>query len=154
MNRLLAFAFIAVFTSAQGQVSLKDEWPSMALMFVGGMGNGAAELTKWHYDAFEAVFPNANAEYFDPQVSWRNKYQNGDPAQGPKYFGSTTFLVGTTDFYHAARTVSNTSMILAAVFSPRDNLNWKTILLKFALYSVSYHAGFWVAYELPVRLKK
>jgi len=33
-------------------------------------------------------------------VSWVNKYKNGDPKQGPKFPGSTTWLVWLTDGWH------------------------------------------------------
>lgn len=145
---------VGISTILTAQIEWKKEIPSIGLFFVSGAANGTAELVKWHPSAFQNVFPNANPNWFDPHISWRNKYRNGDPSQGPAYFGSTTFLVGTTDLYHGARTVSNTTMILAAVFSPRDCLKLKTILIKFLVYSAAYHAGFWLTYELPLNIQK
>ncbi len=53
----------------------------------------------FHYDqsVFHTVRPR---QYFDPAISWRNKYKDGDPDKGPRFFGSTTFLVWLTDFWH------------------------------------------------------
>ncbi len=38
--------------------------------------------------------------WFNPEESWRNKYKNRDPKQGPAFFGSTTFLCWLTDAWH------------------------------------------------------
>lgn len=37
---------------------------------------------------------------FWAQSSWRNKYKNGDPKQGARFFGSTTVFVMFTDAWH------------------------------------------------------
>jgi hypothetical protein len=34
------------------------------------------------------------------ELSYSNKYKNGDKSQGEKFFGSTTFLVWLTDGWH------------------------------------------------------
>jgi hypothetical protein len=41
-----------------------------------------------------------NQQYWNPVLSCRNKYKNGNKEEGPKFFGSTTFLVWTTDAWH------------------------------------------------------
>lgn len=37
---------------------------------------------------------------FWSQSSWRNKYKNGDPKQGERFWGSTTVFVMFTDAWH------------------------------------------------------
>lgn len=59
--------------------------------------------------------PGASDQYWNPNQSWTNKYKNGDPNQGPDYFGSTTFLVGLTDGYHSMGTVRNFTGAVAVV---------------------------------------
>ncbi len=39
-------------------------------------------------------------DWWSEHKSWINKYKNGDPNQGPAFFGSTTFLVFMTDGWH------------------------------------------------------
>lgn len=41
--------------------------------------------------------------WWNPNISWKNKYKNNDPTQGPKFFGSTTFLVWLTDAWHFSK---------------------------------------------------
>jgi hypothetical protein len=53
--------------------------------------------------------------FTDPATSWANKWKNGDRKQGEKFFGSSTFLVWTTDFWHLAKTVMLLCFALAIV---------------------------------------
>ncbi len=41
--------------------------------------------------------------YFTGPDSWRNKYRNRDPEQGPSFPGSTTWLVWLTDGWHLCK---------------------------------------------------
>jgi hypothetical protein len=38
--------------------------------------------------------------YWDYEIAWRNKWKNGDPKQGPKFFMSSTALVTYMDGWH------------------------------------------------------
>lgn len=123
-------------------------------MFVAGWADGTAELSKWHYDAFEDFYGNVNDQFFNPNESWRNKYKNGEPSQGEAYFGSTTFLVGTTDSYHALRSLRNISIGATFFIMPKCEWDWKRMLFRIFVYTVANRAGFWLGYELPLRLNK
>lgn len=39
-------------------------------------------------------------DWWDPVNSWKNKYKNGDPQDGPLFWGSTTVFVWMTDGWH------------------------------------------------------
>ena len=39
-------------------------------------------------------------QFWDKEVSWRNKYKNGDVEQGPAFFLSNNVLVSLTDGFH------------------------------------------------------
>ena len=43
--------------------------------------------------------------YIDPSVSWRNKYKNGDPNQGPVFPFSTSILCAITDLWHLTKSI-------------------------------------------------
>jgi hypothetical protein len=135
------------------QLDKRDIWASSA-MFLAGWADGTAELTKWHYDAFEGFYGDVNDDWYNPHVSWRNKYENGDASLGPAYFGSTTFLVGTTDNYHMMRSVRNVSISATLLIMPKCEWDWKRMLFRIFVYSVANRAGFWLGYELPLRLNR
>lgn len=44
--------------------------------------------------------------WWNSLTSWKRKYKNEDPAQGPAYFGATSWLVGFSDAWHASNLLS------------------------------------------------
>lgn len=119
----------------------------MSAMYVAGIFDGTAETLKFHYSNFSRVFPNSNPNYWNPQISWTNKYRNSNYALGPKYFGSTTFLVWTTDGYHMMRFGRNTMFLCTVISLSREKKKLKHLLFDAVLNSSAYHLGFWTSYE-------
>jgi len=79
-----------------------------ATMFLSGALDGTIESISFHYcDGFKRALPHVNDQFWNPAISWTNKYKNGNQACGPKYIGSTTIFVAPTDAYHALRTARN-----------------------------------------------
>jgi hypothetical protein len=148
MKTILTALSVFLILSTSAQVTFKSEWKSASAILVAGIFDGQAEIVKWHYSDFKAMFPNANDQFFDPEISWRNKHEGGLPENGPAYFGSTTFLVGTTDWYHMSRTFRNSFMLLSITLAQKHG-NWKQWLLRIAIHSLAYHAGFWISFEIP-----
>ncbi len=118
---------------------------SVALTFVSGMADGTAEALKWHYDKVDQRY-NLNDSYWNPAISYKNKYAGGITANGPKFPGSTTYLVWTTDGYHMARMVRNTSFVGAVVIHPYKKKKWYKYVIEFGTYYAAYTAGFNITY--------
>lgn len=92
--------------------------------------------TKYNKTIFAKYFPQYK-QFFDGSVSWKNKYKNGDPSQGPKFFGSTTFLVSLTDAWHMAKAFMLLMFSLGIVFySPV--FGFTDFLLYFIGFSVTF----------------
>lgn len=127
------------------QIEWKKEALPVLTMFLAGAVNGVNQDLLFHYHEFENTFPNANREFWDPSISWRNKYLNGDPSQGAAFPGSTTFLSGFTDGYHATVGARNVLITTSICLSPRTK-GWKPFLTKTLMYSVSYGLGFELVY--------
>jgi len=78
-------------------------WTAIFCLLLAGAGlgkavadataHGSPRLTRWFPSG---VGPDA----------WRGKYRNNDPAQGPRFFLSTTALVFATDVWHFANFVT------------------------------------------------
>ena len=49
-----------------------------SLLIVSGCYDGSVEIVKHDYKAFKRKFPNANDDFFDPRISWKNKWKNKD----------------------------------------------------------------------------
>lgn len=114
-------------------------------MFLAGAINGVNQDLLFHYQEFENTFPNANPEFWDPSISWRNKYMNGDPAQGEAFLGSSTIFVSATDGYHATVAGRNLMITTAICLGPRTK-GWKPFVTRTLLYSLSYGLGFELVY--------
>lgn len=56
-----------------------------------------------------------NQNFWNPSISWKNKWKNGDRNQGEKFFGSSTFLVWLTDGWHLLKMVFLLSIIISII---------------------------------------
>jgi hypothetical protein len=137
------------------QVKWKEYIVPGSAMLVSGMIDGTIESIKFHYDTgFKPHFKNIDDQIWNPDLSWKNKYKGGDPNLGPRFFGSTTAFVFTTDAYHALRTSKNLVNTGVVVFylnrakcSPRK-FNWKKILVDALVLTAARNIGFHVTYSL------
>ena len=120
-----------------------------------GLCNGVMDSLQFHYP--QTVFSDAKRfepQFWNPAESWKNKYRNGDPRQGEKFFGSSTALVFVTDAWHLFKFLMLKFFILAAVvflpFTRKLGHEWWQVWLYNTLGFVALHlcfqAGFKLAY--------
>lgn len=148
---LIIFVFFTSICFGQkNNLVLKEEIIPSTTMFIAGAFNGVSQDLLFHYDQFQTTFPTANPQFWNPEISWTNKYKNGDPLQGAKFPGSTTLLVGTTDGYHAMLS-SRDIMIVTTIAISSKSRSWKHFLKKTALYTISYGLGFELTYRRIIR---
>ena len=74
-----------------------------------------------------------NPQFWDKHKSWRNKWKGGVAANGEKFFGSSTFLVWTTDAWHLFNALSYMSLFCIAVLTVIMTHNIFYIALVFSL---------------------
>lgn len=122
---------------------------SSGLLVLSGFADGTSEVLKIKYDRFNRVFPKANDEFWDYNISWDNKYKEGNPPE-PAFPGAKTTLVWTTDGYHLMRMVRNSTMIAAMVIPIGGGFhrNWKSYVKEGIIYYFAYTAGFNLAYDV------
>ncbi len=119
-----------------------------------GLCNGVMDSLQFHFS--QTMF--ADASRFDPQFwnpaeSWKNKYLDYDASKGEAFFGSSTFLVFTTDAWHLFKFFMLKFFVLAALsfaFGPRwywDELaDWVKVGIGMVGLTLCYQCGFWVSY--------
>lgn len=66
------------------------------------------------FDYTQTVFRKYSSLFWDPAISWRNKYKN-ILNKTPAYFGAATFLVFTTDAWHLFKAISHWTLITGLV---------------------------------------
>jgi hypothetical protein len=78
---------------------------TLFFVFLAAVCNAAMDVITYRFDT--SIFSKlVQLKWFiDPKVSWRNKYKNGDPIQGPVFPFSTTILCAITDLWHLAKSI-------------------------------------------------
>lgn len=155
MRFLVVFFVIASLSmQAQENKTEKTKWRidrnkviTGGLVFVGGAAKGFNETLLFNYRIFEKTFPSANKQWFDPKVSWRNKYEGGNPDNGPKYFGSTSLFVMATDQYHMNNFIQRAAIMSAIVIKIGDKKQpFKHYVYDLLYYTACYQIGFATMY--------
>lgn len=155
---LLFILLISLSFTLSAQRKLRDYLITGSSMFVSGMLDGTIESISYHYDnGFKKRFHNINNQFWDPSVSWQNKYKNGNSLMGPKFAGSTNMFVCTTDGYHMLRAAKRAvdGLTLAYYVNKEctnmrksNNKKWKNIITDFLVLSAIRSVGFNLTYNL------
>lgn len=87
------------------------------LILISAWAKAVKDTIDHHY--YTSVFSRLNPKFWNPIISWQNKYKDLETKK-PKHFGSTTFLVWTTDAWHLFDLIQNTAwqLALAICISP------------------------------------
>jgi len=139
-------------SSTTEALKINPRWKPIALssafLLISGFCDGTSEVLKIKYESFERVFPGADDQFWNYNISWKNKYKDGVPPEA-RFFGSKSALVWTTDGYHLMRMMRNVTMITAVTIpiSINHRKSLKSYLLEGVIYYVSYTAGFNLAYD-------
>jgi hypothetical protein len=116
---------------------------AIILWSLAGAAEAVMETLQFHFSI--SVFADKNPLFWNPKESWRNKYKDGDPNKGPKFFLSTSSLVFLTDGFHLAQFIQlsaiRTSLVLLAS-------TFLTIPYT-PLWNAAVWAGIWIALVLP-----
>lgn len=116
---------------------LRNKFMHYSFMSLGGISDGISEELLHHYSLVKEKFPNINDQFFNPSISWNNKYKNGDEKQGDAFLGSSTIFVASTDAYHALRAFKQT-MWLGGLITFQKGKNFKQTVLQ-ALISIAVY---------------
>lgn len=118
-----------------------------ALVFTAGLAKGFNETLHFHWKEFHRQHPKANGKWFNPAVSWRNKYANNDPDAGPKFVMSTSLLVMVTDQYHLNNFINRMAWGAAMIVKIGEKKRpFKQYLLDFLYYTACHQTGFALTY--------
>lgn len=103
-----------------------------------------------------SIFKNFNPQFWKASVSWRNKYKNGNKELGPKFFGSTTFLVFITDAWHLFQFFCNSFIILGIIFSIHYMFRQNVLVycMLFLILKIIWGSVFELFYSKLFRIKK
>ena len=116
-----------------------------------GYADGAADVMQFKYD--RSVFPQKGQKgygFWNPKISWRNKYKNGDPKQGDKFLLSSSSLVFITDSWHLSKTIRNISTTSSILTYKQPKKKWYKVV-DFALITLTRSIGWHLANETLIK---
>lgn len=79
--------------------------------------NAVMDTISFRYEKSVFAAVGADRTWFNPRVSWRNKWKGGDPARGEAFVGSSTVFVAFTDAWHTFKSLT-IFFVMAAVIAP------------------------------------
>lgn len=116
------------------------------LLIVSGLCKGVMDTIQFHYEISIFNNENHNQLFWDPKLSWRNKYKKN--SRSPKFWGSTTIFVFVTDAWHLFQFLTYTLIFVSlgiALLVPNTISMW--ILLLLTLYRGLFGLGFTMMYN-------
>jgi len=134
---------------------------TLGTQFAAGLASGFGDAIVFKYDQTflpkgSDKFLGKTEQYWNPEISWQNKWKSGGPQNGERFPLSASALVSLTDAWHMADFLERTSL-QASVFTYQrpgrvgDTKNWKTFFIDFMLMKLTYAVGFHLAQELTIR---
>ncbi|HSI82338.1 MAG TPA: hypothetical protein VK970_01070 [Candidatus Methylacidiphilales bacterium] len=87
----------------------------LAMAVLASICNAAMDKISFHYDSSVFASPQLlpYRGWLDPRLSWRNKWRNGNRAEGEAFLLSSTAFVFVTDAWHLLKGIAKASLILA-----------------------------------------
>jgi len=89
---------------------------SITCWILAAICNAVMDTLTHHYPT--SIFNDMNPKYWNPQISWKNKYLDGVKAFGPAFFLSTGILVAFTDGWHLFKSIMIVLLALSVVTFP------------------------------------
>jgi hypothetical protein len=119
--------------------------PAVGLALLSGALYGAHETVVHHPHRIPGGW---NRNFWDNDISWRNKYAGGVPENGPRFPGSTTVFAWATDAKHALGTGHRATLFLSGVTITLGEKKpvWH-YAVDAALSSVAFGLGFHTIYS-------
>ncbi len=120
-------------------IKLRDHLPSAISFLVAGAFEGTMDYLQFHYDG--------NSQFWQPDISWKNKYKNHDVNQGLTFVGR--YFVPATDGWHAMKAGKNTFTVVGLVLHPYSKKQkWYYYVIEGISYWAVNKIGFHLTYNL------
>ena len=114
------------------------------LILVSAVGKSVMDKLQFHYS--KSIFSKfKNQQFWNPEISWKNKWKNGNKLQGESFFLSSTVLVFTTDAWHLFQNIFLNLLFLGLFFITFKEISWLKALL-FLLSRVIFGLKFTYVY--------
>lgn len=145
----LTFGVCFAQTDSIRSLNIKLKTVRYSSAFIAGFTEGTMDAISFHYNSFQKVHVHANPQFMNPELSWKNKWRNGNKIEGEKFIGSSTFLVWTTDGWHALKAVNRLATFGATItIVIGDKKKWTYYAKELLISYAANRAGFYTSYNL------
>ena len=118
---------------------------ALFLIFISGMFEGVMDTLTFHYGKFRKKHKKAKDKFWNEEIAWINKYDN--TLIYPKFFLSTTVLVGFTSGWHLMKLFRNVFTFASFGFAVFLPINTSIVTFVFILYGIN-RIGFNLIYKV------
>jgi hypothetical protein len=111
---------------------------SIILLILAGIFNACMDVLRFKFSI--SIFSNwKNQQWINPVISSQNKWKYVDGIRvGEKFFGSSTFLVFVTDFWHFCKFLMLINIMSAIVFYYPIINWWIDLLIMYCSFTIPF----------------
>ena len=117
------------------------------LWLIGSASIGIMDLVSFHWHK-APKWMKRRKQFWDPQVSWKNKWKEGSTTE-ERFKFSSTILVSLTDGWHLAKSLMLNSYVAAISIVSMMYLDWSFLAGCgiFIVFKMLYGLGFYTMYR-------
>lgn len=139
IRRSLILPLLLLAFSVSGQsFKVREHVAPGILVFAAGCFEGVMDGLQFYYDKPD--------QFWNPDISWKNKYKGGDPANGKTFAGK--YFVAATDGWHLMKFGRNATLFTAFTLKIGEKKKWYWYLAEGAGYWFVNRVGFNVTYKM------
>jgi len=123
----------------------------ISIMFmIAGFAKAIMDTLQFHYST--SIFSNFKSQFWDPSVSWQNKYSNLDTLTTKKLFWIIPYPVFLTDAWHLFQFIFLNSIFLGIfilLFVQIQSIQW--IIITSIAERIVFGLSFWAGYNILLK---
>jgi hypothetical protein len=121
---------------------------AITLLIVSAIAEAIMDKLQFHFD--DSVFHRLRwNKWWDPTISWMNKWKRGDPSNGEAFPGSSTVFCFVTDAWHFFQFIQLRSLIgsvilfsTTVIMSFIDWRDWVKYIIAYVVLSIIFSGTF------------
>lgn len=117
---------------------------AIAMIFLSGISEGIMDWIQFRLNAGHHLY---SSMFWNPKYSWRNKWKNGDPRQGERFWQSSRLFVFVTDGWHLMKMSRNLLLFVGMFHIATYDLSLLAALILIVVCRLMYGLGFSIAYN-------
>jgi hypothetical protein len=118
---------------------------SILCIFIAALFSAVSDTLQANFS--NSIFKNLNPTFWNPAVSWVNKWKAGSTSI-EKFWGSSTVFVFLTDGFHLAKELSIIFICLAVANHTQVTKTFFPELIHFLIYFITWGISFQVFWQI------